>query len=536
MRASLRPRLGCVAHFPEEERPVSGSHTNKDAVAVVAICLAALMFGLEISSVPAILPHVEKVLHADFSSLQWIMNAYTIACTTVLMAAGTLADRYGRKRVLQISVLAFGVTSLICGWSREPSVLILSRFLQGMSGGAMVICQIAALSHQFQEGARRSRAFAAWGIILGVGLGFGPIIGSAISAWLDWTWVFLIQVPLAVLTTLLVAGGVDESRDPEAKRLDLPGIVTLSVAVFGLTYFITQGPDLGFTSPVALACVVISVLSFLAFVYVEKHRAHPMFDFSVFRIRPFSGALYGSMGMNFSFWPFMIYLPIYFQSALGYSVVASGLASLAYTLPTLVIPPLAERLTLRYQPRVIIPAGLFTIGLGFFMMKLGSVMEHASWLTLLPGCIIAGAGLGMTNTPVTNTTTGAVPTSRAGMASGIDMSARLITLAINIALMGFLLLQGILSELERITQGAVPASQLHDLSARIAAGAEMSTSLPQITVVAAQGALVHGFGWVMVYGGLGAWVLAVGSFITFGPSDAWSKAATCDAREAACRS
>jgi EmrB/QacA subfamily drug resistance transporter len=535
VRASLRPRLGCVAHFPEEERPVSGSHTNKDAVAVVAICLAALMFGLEISSVPAILPYVEKVLHADFSSLQWIMNAYTIACTTVLMAAGTLADRYGRKRVLQISVLAFGVTSLICGWSREPSVLILSRFLQGMSGGAMVICQIAALSHQFQEGARRSRAFAAWGIILGVGLGFGPIIGSAIAAWLDWTWVFLIQVPLAVLTMLLVAGSVDESRDPEAKRLDLPGIVTLSVAVFGLTYFITQGPDLGFTSPVALACVVISVLSLLAFVYVEKHRAHPMFDFSVFRIRPFSGALYGSMGMNFSFWPFMIYLPIYFQSALGYSVVASGLASLAYTLPTLVIPPLAERLTLRFQPRVIIPAGLFTIGLGFFMMKLGSVMDHASWLTLLPGCIIAGAGLGMTNTPVTNTTTDAVPTSRAGMASGIDMSARLITLAINIALMGFLLLQGILSELERITQGAVPASQLHDLSARIAAGAEMSTSLPQITEVAAQGALVHGFGWVMVYGGLGAWVLAAGSFVTFGPGDARAKTTICDANEIACR-
>lgn len=512
------------------------SDSRRNAVALAAVCLTSLMFGLEISSVPVILPTLEHVLHGDFNGMQWIMNAYTIACTTVLMAAGTLADRFGRKRVYVIGTVLFGATSLLCGLAPNVPVLVAGRLLQGASGGAMLICQIAVLSHQFREGRERGRAFGIWGIVFGIGLGFGPIVGGAIVALANWPWVFLVHAPLAAVALVLIGGAVQESRDPHAGTLDVAGIVTLSLAVLGLAFYITQSAELGLTSAAGLGVLGATGLAAAGFVVAERVSARPMFDFSVFRIRAFTGAIFGSMGMNFSFWPFMIYLPIYFQSALGYSVVASGLASLAYTLPTLVIPPLAERLTLRYQPRVIIPAGLFTIGLGFFMMKLGSVMEHASWLTLLPGCIIAGAGLGMTNTPVTNTTTGAVPTSRAGMASGIDMSARLITLAINIALMGFLLLQGILSELERITQGAVPASQLHDLSARIAAGAEMSTSLPQITVVAAQGALVHGFGWVMVYGGLGAWVLAVGSFITFGPSDAWSKAATCDAREAACRS
>ncbi|WP_430390787.1 MFS transporter [Dyella sp. 20L07] len=514
---------------------MSLSHAGKDNIAVLAICLAALMFGLEISSVPAILPNVEKVLHAGFSSVQWIMNAYTIACTTVLMAAGTLADRYGRKRVLLVSVLAFGVTSLVCGLARDASILIVSRFLQGMSGGAMVICQIAALSHQFQEGARRSRAFAAWGIIFGVGLGFGPIIGSAIVALLNWTWVFLIQVPLAVITMMLIAGSVDESRDPEAKHLDVLGIVSLSLAVFGLTFFITQGQTLGFTSLAAFASIVVSAISFLVFIYAEKHSDHPMFDFSVFRIRQFSGALYGSMGMNFSFWPFMIYLPIYFQSALGYGVVASGLALLTYTLPTLVVPPLAERLTVRYQPRVIIPAGLFTIGLGFFLMKQGSAAEHASWLSLLPGCALAGVGLGMTNTPVTNTTTGAVPSSRAGMASGIDMSARLITLAINIALMGFLLLEGIFAYLERINMGAIDASQLRDIASRIAAGVmpQAGASLGAIDGAMAHDALAHGFGWVMLYGGIGAWILAIASFMTFGSKGALSKSSPCCASESA---
>lgn len=474
---------------------------------MLAICLSALMFGLEISSVPAVLPTMERLLHTGFSGAQWIMNAYTIACTTVLMAAGTLADRYGRKRLLLISVLAFGITSLACGLARDASVLIVSRFLQGMSGGVMVICQIAALSHQFQEGPTRSRAFAAWGIIFGVGLGFGPMIGSAIAVLLDWTWVFLLQGPLAVLTLALIAWSVDESRDPEARHLDLAGIVSMSLAVFGLTYFITQGPSLGLQHPLVLIALLGSIASFAAFLYIEKQHAHPMFDFSVFRIRAFSGALYGSMGMNFSFWPFMIYLPIYFQSVLGYGVVTTGLALLAYTLPTLVVPPLAERLSARYQPRAVIPTGLFTIGLGFFVMQLHGALGLPA---LLAGCVLAGIGLGMTNTPVTNTTTASVPTARAGMASGIDMSARLITLAINIALMGFLLIEGILAHLKRADPGAMDATALRDVANQIAAGNLASHG------TLAHEALVHGFHWVMLYGGAGAWVLAAASFVTFG--------------------
>ena len=503
--------------------PVPLSTAHRNGVAAVAICLAALMFGLEISSVPAALPTLEQQLHAGFSGAQWIMNAYTIACTTVLMASGTLADRYGRKRMLLLSVLAFGITSLACGLARDASALIAARFLQGMSGGAMVICQIAALSHQFQQGPARSRAFAAWGTIFGVGLGFGPMIGSAIAVLLDWTWVFLIQVPLALVTLGLIAWSVDESRDPQARQLDVAGIVSMSLAVFGLTFFITQGPSLGLRHPLALTALMGSVASFIAFVYVEKHRAHPMFDFSVLRIRPFSGALYGSMGMNFSFWPFMIYLPIYFQSVLGYGVVASGAALLAYTLPTLVVPPLAERLTVRYQPRVVIPAGLFTIGLGFFVMQLHGALGLPA---LLAGCALAGIGLGMTNTPVTNTTTASVPTARAGMASGIDMSARLITLAINIALMGFLLIEGILAHLEHAGPGAADAVSLRNLANRIAAGNLSAHD------TLAHDALVHGFHWVMLYGGIGAWLLAAASFVTFGSSRKELAAPKCCATDA----
>lgn len=507
--------------------------STKNNIALVAICLATLMFSLEISSVPVILPTLEKVLNANLKDMQWIMNIYTIGCTTVLMAAGTLADRYGRKRILIITLILFGISSLVCGLADNVALLVISRFFQGVSGGAMLICQVATLSHQFQEGKERSRAFSIWGIILGVGLGFGPIIGGSIIAILSWQWVFLIHVPIAILAAILVYGFVDESKDADAKKIDLWGMITLSVAVFGLTYFITQGPDLGFTSPIALGILAVTLISFVLFLWVEKTNPYPMFDFSVFKIRNFSGAIFGSIGMNFSFWPFIIYLPIYFQSCLGYDVVTVGLSLLAYTLPTLVIPPFAEYLSVRYRSGIVIPLGLFVIGLGFIVMRYGSIAEHASWLTMLPGSLLAGIGLGLTNTPVTHTTTSSVSANRSGMASGIDMSARLITLSINIALMGFILVQGILSYLNNAFSGAIDSKTLQSISEKVAAGnfSSLNHDFPQLaTLDSSQSilhdALAHGFKMILLYGGIGVWILAIMSFILFNPKKTQSKLST----------
>ncbi|WP_233464954.1 MFS transporter [Paraburkholderia madseniana] len=481
------------------------------------------MFGLEISSVPVILPTLERVLHGDFKGMQWIMNAYTLGVTTVLMATGALADRFGRRRIFVIGIALFGLTSLICGFAQSVPTLIVARLLQGASGGAMLICQVAVLSHQFNEGPERVRAFSAWGIILGIGLGFGPIIGGMIVAVSGWQWVFWIHALLAAVTLTLVFGGVRESRDPHAHTLDVAGIVTLSLAVFGLTYYITQGSDLGFASLRAILILVATAVAFIAFLCAERLSARPMFDFSVFRIRKFSGALMGSAGMNFSFWPFMIYLPIYFQIGLGYDSVSAGLALLAYTLPTLLFPPLGERLALRYGSGIAIPAGLFTIGLGFMLMKYGSNVPHPGVWTMLPGCILAGAGLGLTNTPVTNTTTGAVPAERAGMASGIDMSARMITLAINIALMGAILVGGILVNLRARLPATLDTAPLGRLAEKIAAGdvEAVRRGIPALATLDPSGTAVHaalidGFGWVMLYGGAGVWVLAALSFVISG--------------------
>ncbi|MGV9387432.1 MFS transporter [Nonomuraea sp. NPDC003707] len=503
---------------------MTDTSSARNGMALAAICLAGLMFGLEISSVPVILPTIGSVLHGDFADLQWIMNAYTIACVAVLVATGVLADRFGRKRVFAITVVAFGVTSLLCGFASNVGVLILGRALQGLSGGAMLICHVAILSHQFQEGRERARAFGAWGLVFGFGLGFGPVVGGGLVAVLDWRWVFLVHVFVSAVTLVLLVLGVRESRDPEARRLDIRGMAALSLAVLGLAFYITQGPDLGFGGIVELVILGLTVALFVAFVIVEKTGKNPMFQFSLFRIRAFSGALLGCMGMNVSFWPLIIYLPIYLQHGLGYSVGTAAVVLLAFTLPTLVLPPIAERLSLRYRPSVIIPLGMYVIGAGFLLLNLGSGAENANSLTVLPGLLLSGIGLGLTNTPVTNTTTASVPSNRSGMASGIDMSARLVTLAVNISVMGILLSVGIFNSLQARLSRQLSRQQVLDVAAHVANGdspAALREAFPQLTLLDSSGSLVpsalaRGFGLITLYGGIAVWMLATASLIVFG--------------------
>lgn len=490
---------------------------NSSILTVTSIGLTALMFGLEISSVPIILPSLEKLMSTTFGQLQWIMNAYTIASTVVLMATGSLADRYGRKKLYVLSIALFGLSSLACGLASGVEMLIVSRFLQGVGGGAMLICQIAVLSYAFQDGKKRSVAFSIWGIVFGAGLGLGPVVGAAIMAVANWQWVFLIHVVISCLAIVFVTRGVHESRSSVVQSINIRSMLLLSTAVFGLTFYITHGSEQGFTTAFSFITLLGTVIFFLLFLWNESKSRYPMFDFKVFRVRTFSGALLGSMAMNFSFWPFMIYFPLYFQYCLGYDVMATGACMLAYTLPTLIVPPFAERLVLKFRPGVIIPAGMFTIGLGFVIMRYSMGLDGASWLTVIPGVLIAGMGLGLTNTPVTNTTTSALPTDMAGMASGIDMSARLITLAVNIAIMGFLLVAGIYAYLHAAAPDGGDISQLYAMAEKIAAGKNVS-NVPAILnskPAVVKSALVNGFCWVVLYAGIAAIGLAIISFIVF---------------------
>lgn len=191
---------------------------SRNKIALTAICLSALMLGLEITSIPSILPTLERVLSADFSQLQWIMNAYTITMCSVLVAMGAFADRFGRKLVFLVCIMVFGIASLICGLANSSTLLIAARFLQGLGAAGMLACQVAILSNQFHSGPERGSAFAWWGVVFGLGLGFGPIVGGLIVAISGWNWVFLIHLLISLVTFILAKQGVKESRSQGVVR------------------------------------------------------------------------------------------------------------------------------------------------------------------------------------------------------------------------------------------------------------------------------------------------------------------------------
>lgn len=484
---------------------------SRQGLALVAICLSALMLGLEITSIPAILPLLEGALPADFRQLQWIMNAYTLAMCAVLMAMGALGDRFGRKRAFIGGTLVFGLASLACGLSPTAAVLIGARFLQGLAAAAMLACQIALLSQHFPEGLTRGRAFGWWGIVFGAGLGLGPLFGGAIAMLASWSWVFLIHVGLAMVTLACAHRGLTESTQPAATRIDLAGMSTLSLAIFGFVYLITEGQVGTAATPLSWLVLALSLGCLLLFVGIERRQAQPLFDFAVLRVRRLCGALLGASGMNFSFWPFVVYLPLYLQTAVGLDVLATGALVLAYTLPTILVPPLAERLLLRRGPGVVIPLGLGLIGLGFALLSLAVTLMPGSVLALLPGCLLAGSGVGLTNTPVTNTATAALPVERAGMASGLDMSVRIISLALNIALMGAILLGGVAAYLATAAP-TLDGAWREPVAAAIAAGNLGLAQAQGVAAPLARAALSQGIGWVTAYAAVCACGFALLSF------------------------
>lgn len=482
----------------------------------MGVCISTLMVGLEISSVPIILTTLENAFKADFEELQWVMNAYTLGCASMLMLTGALTDKYGRKQVFVLNVLIFGLSSLVCGASHNILTLNIARFIQGVSGGGMLICQISLISSHFNEGQIRSKAFALWGIAFGTGLGFGPLIGGLITSYMGWQWIFWIHVLMAIASILLIHYNVQKDKPFSQQKLDVWGTLTLTIAISLLTFSITQGYDLRPDELFSSIIPFLAISLFCVFVFIEKRSDHPLIDFSIFLRNNFSGAIVGAIGMNISFWPFMIFLPIYFLNVLNYDVNTTGLFLLAYSLPTLIFPPLGEQLSLRYHPSNVIPSGLFMISIGFFLVWLGTSLFPLDWPALLPGLIIAGTGIGITNTSVSNTSTAALEKSKAGMASGVDMTVRMVTLALNIAIMGNLFVKGILIHIEPLLSNTEDHAALQLLAANIAAGKSDECSISHLlSDDNVQNALIAGFETVEIYGAISSFVTALICLIVF---------------------
>ncbi len=409
------------------------SDSRRNAVALAAVCLTSLMFGLEISSVPVILPTLEHVLHGDFNGMQWIMNAYTIACTTVLMAAGTLADRFGRKRVYVIGTVLFGLTSLLCGLARDLHVLVICRALQGLFSGPMVPLSQTILLRTFPPD-KRTIALALWAMTVLLAPIFGPVVGGWIVDNFSWPWIFLINLPIGLFSFAVCTAMLrPDAQHGQAGPIDVPGIVLLVIGVGSLQAMLDLGHDRGwFGSPLIVTLAVVAALSIVSLLIWEAGEAHPVVDLSLFRDRTFSFCvLIISLGMM-SFSVVGVVFPLWMQAVMGYNAFHAGLATASLGVLALVFSILVGLHAHRFDARVLATFGFLVFAAvlawdAHFTLKMTFAQIAA------PG-LIQGIGLPCFFIPLTAATLSRIPDDRLAAASSLSNFLRTLSAAFGTAM------------------------------------------------------------------------------------------------------
>jgi EmrB/QacA subfamily drug resistance transporter len=400
---------------------------------LIAVCVAIFMLLLDITVVNVALPDIQRSLHSSFSDLQWVVNAYALTLAAFLLTSGAVADLIGRRRVFVTGLLVFTTASAVCGLSSTPLMLNLARAVQG-TGGAMMFATSLALIAQAFQGRERGTAFGVFGAVTGAAVAVGPVLGGIITSGIGWKWIFFVNVPIGAVAVFVTLTKVLDSRDPDATGVDWAGLVTFSGSLFLLVYALVQGNEKGWGSTEIVALLAAAVVLLVAFVIVELRQSRPMLDLSLFRCPAFSGASIVAFTLSSSFFAMFLYLTLYIQDVLGYSPLQAGLRFLPTTLLSFAVAPIAGRLTVRVPVRLLLGSGLTLIGIGLVFMT--SVDASSHWTVLIPGFILAGAGVGLVNPPLASTAIGVVPRERSGMASGINSTFRQVGIATGIAGLG----------------------------------------------------------------------------------------------------
>ncbi|MBN8943428.1 MAG: MFS transporter [Rhizobiales bacterium] len=463
-----------IVPSPSENRPV-----------LLAVCLAAAAMPLTFTGPAVALPVIGRALGGSPIALNWVTNAFMLTFGSSLMAAGTLADTYGRKRVFLIGVAAFAVFSL--GLAFAPDILWfdLMRAAQGVAAAAAFSGGMASLAQEF-DGPSRIRAFSIVGTSFGVGLAFGPIASGLIIDIAGWRGIFILVVGFAALAFRLGARHMRESRDPDAAGLDWPGAISFTLALTLFTYGVLQAPESGWGHPLVIGLLATSVALFAAFAVVESRVARPMLDLSLFRYPRFVGVQLLAAAPAYAFVVLLILLPVRFIGIDGMSEVAAGRLMIALSAPLLVLPIAAGLLTRWFTPAIICGTGLVISAGGLFWLS-HMPIGTATGVIALPMLVI-GIGISLPWGLMDGLAVSVVPRERAGMATGIFSTTRVAGEGVALAIVSAVLSALTAAHLPGggVAENTVSAAQ------RLVTGdlAGAASALP----AAGRAALVQGYG------------------------------------------
>ncbi|HXW33676.1 MAG TPA: MFS transporter [Acidimicrobiales bacterium] len=446
---------------------------------LLAVCVGTFMLLLDVTIVIVAIPEIQRGLHASFSNIQWVIDAYALTLASFLLTAGVLADRYGRRRLFTIGLAIFTVGSLLCGVAQSPLMLILSRSGQGIGGAIMFATSLALLGQAFL-GKDRGTAFGIWGAITGVAVSLGPILGGIITTGISWRGIFLVNVPIGIVGLAITWWKVEESRAADPGRPDWIGFVLLTTGLISFVYGLIRASETSWGDAGVITSLTLGVLLLAGFLFAESKVRYPMFDLSLFRTPTFDGGLIAAFCMNGSLFSVLLYLVLYLQNLLGYSALQTGLRILLISASLMISATISGRLSERVPVRWLIGPGLIIVGVGLLLMT--GLTATSEWTHLIPGFIISGLGAGLVNPPLASTAIGVVEPQRAGMASGVNTTFRQIGIAVSIAALGTIFTSSVQRNLHNLL---APVPGLSDHAQRIASAIRQGEASSAVSSVPA---------------------------------------------------
>jgi EmrB/QacA subfamily drug resistance transporter len=407
---------------------------------LVVTCLATAMLMLDIAVVNSALPYLARDTHAGLGGVQWVVDAYTLALAAVVLSAGSVADRRGRRIVFGAGTGLFTLASLACATAGTIAVLDISRAVQGLGAAVMFASSLAILADAFPAPQERAGAMAAYGATIGASFAVGPAVGGALTTWLSWRAVFFVNVPLGLLVLLGTAAWVRESRDPHARKLDWPGQITLSGGLFLLVLALLRGNTDGWGSARTLAELGGAGVMLVAFVAVESRARTPMLPLGFFRRRDFTAAQLAAFAISASFFALYLYMTLYLQDVLRLSALDAGLVYLPGSVLLFVVSGVSAQLGARVRPVMLVCGGLGLVALGLVLMTI--IGPRSSWTAILPGDLIVCIGTGLFNPPLAMIALGAGSAESSGLLAGVNDAFRQGGIAVGVAVFGALLPSG----------------------------------------------------------------------------------------------
>jgi EmrB/QacA subfamily drug resistance transporter len=399
-----------------------------------ALCLAALIINIDVTIVNVALPSLVRQLGATTTNLQWVIDAYTLVFAALILAAGSLSDRVGRKGVLLVGLGVFGAGSLAGSLGHTPGQLIAARAVMGIGAAGIFPATLSLIANVFTERGERARAIGLWGATTGIGVAAGPIVGGWLLENFWWGSVFLFMVPLAALIAGLVAWAVPSSKDPAAPPIDRLGLVLSSAGMATLVLGIIQAPNWGWGSAPSLATVSAGLVILAGFVSVERRMDRPMLDVGLFRNLRFTAAS-GSITIGFfTLAGFTFLITQYFQFVKGYTPFGTGLRLLPVASSIAVAAVVGTKLAVRIGNKAVVASGLAMFGAALWWISTASAATP--YVVIVGQMLMGGGGLGLITAPATEAIMGAVPTEKAGVGSAVNDATRLFGAALGVAVIG----------------------------------------------------------------------------------------------------